>query len=166
LRGGRRTDRPYEGVPVTRGQRPSQGCARRGRRADGLPRRRAAALASGRTGRGGSQGQGGGGGQAAPPDAGFGGDGAAGADAGRGWLYVKNERDARQAQLTRDVNDALSRVTALREKARTARTGSATLLAQAREQAQRAAALIENGPADEALAARVEQLQADLDEEE
>src|SRR5262249_6896656 len=41
---------------------------------------------------------------------------------GGGWLYVKNERDARQAQLTRDVNDALSRVTALREKARTART--------------------------------------------
>jgi Tfp pilus assembly protein PilF len=85
---------------------------------------------------------------------------------GGGWLYVKNDREARQAQLARDVNDALNQVNALREKARTAPTGRAALLAQAREQAQRASALVENGPADALLVAQVRQLQADLDEEE
>src|SRR5262249_46591506 len=52
------------------------------------------------------------------------------------------------------------------EKARTAPTGGAALLAQAREQAQRALALVENGPADETLKDKVTQLQDDLDEEE
>src|SRR5262249_2346525 len=85
---------------------------------------------------------------------------------GGAWLFVKTERDARQAQLTREVNEALNKATTRREKARTARTGSATLLAQAREQAQRAGALIENGSADEALATQVRQLQEELDEEE
>jgi serine/threonine-protein kinase len=85
---------------------------------------------------------------------------------GGGWLYVKNERDARRAQLTRDVNDALTQATALREKAKTATTGGAALFAQAREQAQRALALIENGPADEVLTEQVRRLQSELDEEE
>jgi serine/threonine-protein kinase len=85
---------------------------------------------------------------------------------GGGWLYVKSERDARLAQTTRDVNDALNQATALREKAKTAITGGAALFAQAREQAQRALALVENGPAEAALAEQVRQLQAELDEEE
>src|SRR5262249_54025316 len=42
---------------------------------------------------------------------------------GGGWLFVKTERDARRAQLTREVNDALTKATAMREKARTATTG-------------------------------------------
>src|SRR5262249_40703752 len=85
---------------------------------------------------------------------------------GGGWLWVKNERDTRQAQLSRDVNDALNQATTLREKAKAAGTGGAALFAQAREQAQRALALVENGPADSALAAQVRRLQDELDEEE
>jgi serine/threonine-protein kinase len=85
---------------------------------------------------------------------------------GGGWLYVKNERDARQAQVTREVNEALHQATALREKAKTATTGGAALFAQAREQAQRALALVENGPTDIVLKAEVTQLQAELDEDE
>src|SRR5262249_53895516 len=69
---------------------------------------------------------------------------------GGGFLYVKADRDARQALATHNVNDAVNQATALREKARTAPTGGAALLAQAREQAQRALALVENGPADAA----------------
>jgi serine/threonine-protein kinase len=85
---------------------------------------------------------------------------------GGGWLLVKNQRDARQAQVAREVNEALSKATSLREKARTAPVGGAALLAQAREQAQRALALVENGQADEALAEQVTQLQEELQEEE
>src|SRR5262249_693200 len=85
---------------------------------------------------------------------------------GGAWLYVKNDRETRQAQLTRDGNEALDKATALREKARTATTGGAALLAQAREQAQRALALVENGPADETLVDRVTHLQDELLEEE
>jgi serine/threonine-protein kinase len=83
---------------------------------------------------------------------------------GGGWLWVKYDRDARTAQLTRDVNEALTQATALREKAKTEAPGSKALFAQAREQAQRALALVENGPADEALKDQVRRLQADLDE--
>jgi serine/threonine-protein kinase len=85
---------------------------------------------------------------------------------GGSWLWVKADRDARIAQTTRDVNDALNQATALREKARTATTGGAALFAQAREQSQRALALVENGPADATLVAQVKRLQAELDEEE
>jgi tetratricopeptide (TPR) repeat protein len=85
---------------------------------------------------------------------------------GGGWLYVKNERELRQTHLTREVNDALNRATGLREKARSANAGSAALFAQAREQAQRALALIESGPADTALVAQVRELQVELNEEE
>jgi serine/threonine-protein kinase len=85
---------------------------------------------------------------------------------GGGWLWVKNEHDARQAQVTRDVNDALNQATALRAQASSATVGGAALFAQAREQVSRAWALVENGPADAALAAQVRRLQADLDEEE
>jgi serine/threonine-protein kinase len=85
---------------------------------------------------------------------------------GGGWLYVKNERDARQAQLTRDINDALNKATALREQARTANVGSALLFGQAREQAQRALALVATGPADATLVDQVRQLQTELEEEQ
>jgi serine/threonine-protein kinase len=85
---------------------------------------------------------------------------------GGGWLWVKNEHDARQAQVVRDVNDALNKATALREKAKSATTGSAVLFAQAREQAQRALALVENGPADMALKDQVQRLQTELAEDE
>ncbi len=85
---------------------------------------------------------------------------------GGGWLWVKADRDARQAQVTREVHDALSQAAALREQARTAAVGGTALFAQAREQAQRARALAESGPAEKALTAQVRQLQADLDEEE
>src|SRR5208283_6053451 len=74
--------------------------------------------------------------------------------------------DARQAQVTREVNDALNRSTALREQAKAATVGGAALFAQAREQTQRALALAENGPADEALKEQVRTLGAELDEEE
>jgi serine/threonine-protein kinase len=85
---------------------------------------------------------------------------------GGGWLYVKTERDARQAQLAREVNDALNKAAALREQARTANVGGAALFAQAREQAQRALALVENGQADDTLKAQVRRLQAELDKED
>ncbi len=85
---------------------------------------------------------------------------------GGGWLYVRAERDAHQAQLSRDVNEAVNKATALREQARTAAVGSVLLFAQAREQAQRAVALVESGPADATLKELVLQLQAGLDEEE
>src|SRR5262249_40510157 len=61
---------------------------------------------------------------------------------------------------------ALNQATALREKAKAATTGGAALFAQACEQVSRALALIDNGPADAALAAQVKRLQAELDEED
>jgi serine/threonine-protein kinase len=85
---------------------------------------------------------------------------------GGAWLWLKADRDARQAQLMRDVNAALNNATEKREQARVATAGSAALFAQAREQTQRAQALIESGLADAALRAQVEQLQSELDAEE
>jgi tetratricopeptide (TPR) repeat protein len=85
---------------------------------------------------------------------------------GGGWLYVKNERDARTAQVSREVNDALNKATALRAQASSATTGGALLFAQAREQIQRALALVESGPTDSTLKNQVARLQTDLDEEE
>jgi serine/threonine-protein kinase len=82
------------------------------------------------------------------------------------WLWLKADRDARQAQVTLDVHDALNQATALREKARTAPVGSAALFAQAREQAQRALALVQSSPADAALRDQVQRLHRELDEEE
>jgi serine/threonine-protein kinase len=85
---------------------------------------------------------------------------------GGGWLYVKTERDARQAQVAREVNQALNQATAFREQAKAASTGGAALFAQAREQVARALALVDSGSADEALRQQVRQLQGELDEEE
>jgi serine/threonine-protein kinase len=85
---------------------------------------------------------------------------------GGGWLWLKTERDARQARVARDVNAALYQAAALRAQASSTATGGAALFAQAREQAQRALALVENGPADAPLAAVVRSMQSDLDQEE
>ena len=85
---------------------------------------------------------------------------------GGGWALVKSDRDSRVATLTRDVNDAVNKATMLRAQASSATTGAALLLSQAREQAQRALTLVENGPADPKLVVQVNRLQADLDEEE
>jgi serine/threonine-protein kinase len=85
---------------------------------------------------------------------------------GGGWLWVKADRDARTAQVAREVNEALNKATALREQAKTATTGGAELFAQAREQASRALALVESGPADDVLKAEVQRLKAELDEQE
>src|SRR5262249_30183520 len=52
--------------------------------------------------------------------------------------------------------------TVLRAQVNAVTVGGAPLFAQAREQAQRALALVENGPADVALAAQVLRLQAEL----
>src|SRR5262249_17928192 len=85
---------------------------------------------------------------------------------GGAWLWWKSDRDARQARVASEVTAALQQAAALRDKAKAATVGSAALFAQAREQAQRARALVENGPADPALADQVRRLQAELDEEE
>jgi hypothetical protein len=81
-------------------------------------------------------------------------------------VIVKTERDARQVQLSRGVNEALNQATALRERAKVATVGSAALFARAREQMQRALALVDDGLVDAALTAQVSQLQAELDAEE
>jgi serine/threonine-protein kinase len=85
---------------------------------------------------------------------------------GGGYLYVKNERDTRRAQVARHVNEALNQATALREQAKAAPVGGAALFAQARERVQRALALVENGPADDTLKTQVTRLQSELDEED
>ncbi len=85
---------------------------------------------------------------------------------GGGWVLVKADRDGRVAALTRDVNDALNKATVLRAQAASATTGAAPLFAQAREQVQRALALVASGPADPTLKDQVARLQADLDEEQ
>jgi tetratricopeptide (TPR) repeat protein len=79
---------------------------------------------------------------------------------------AKADEEARKAQVMRDVTAALNQATALREQSKSALRGGAALLAQAREQAQRALALVENGPADDTLKTQVRKLQAELDEEE
>jgi serine/threonine-protein kinase len=86
---------------------------------------------------------------------------------GGGWLWLRSERQARAERLQRDVDLAVTESTALRERARTARGREASALAaQAREQAQRAQALLEGGPAEAALSERVRGLLTDLDAEE
>jgi serine/threonine-protein kinase len=85
---------------------------------------------------------------------------------GGAWLWIRADRDARVARLMRDVNEALNKATALREQAKAALAGSASLFAQAREHAQRALALVQSGPVDPSLKAQVAKLQTELDEEE
>jgi serine/threonine-protein kinase len=85
---------------------------------------------------------------------------------GGSWLWWKSDRDARRARVTSEVNEALNQVTLLRQQAQAATAGSAALYAQAREQVQRALALVENGPVEAALNDQVQRLKADLDDEE
>jgi serine/threonine-protein kinase len=85
---------------------------------------------------------------------------------GGSWLWVRSDRAAHAAQVARDANAALNRATGLREQAKAAGGGGAALFAQAREQAQRASALVENSPAEEQLRAQVRSLLAELNEEE
>jgi len=85
-----------------------------------------------------------------------------------GWQVVREaraERDQAVERAKRDgaVRDALDRARALREEAR--KEKDAGKWARAREQAQRALTVVESGPADEALAAQVRQVQGELDEE-
>jgi RNA polymerase sigma factor (TIGR02999 family) len=86
--------------------------------------------------------------------------------AGGGGLWLRASRDARQAKVSSDVHEALNQATAFRAQARAGGPGSQGLLAQAREQAERAAALAEHGPADEDLRGRVTTLREELAEEE
>jgi tetratricopeptide (TPR) repeat protein len=81
-------------------------------------------------------------------------------------LWLQAESQARQEHLPREVNDALNRATVLREQARAAAVGSDALFGQAREQVQRAVALAESGPAEAVLLAQVQQVQAELGEEQ
>src|SRR5262249_23694870 len=69
-------------------------------------------------------------------------------------------------QIAREANDALNQMTRLREQARAMPANSAALLAQVREQAQRAQALVQAGPADEVLKLKVRRAQEELDEEQ
>jgi serine/threonine-protein kinase len=82
------------------------------------------------------------------------------------WVWAAADSNSRQKQLVRDINEALDKATTLREQARAVVNGGRELLAQAREQMQRALALAEYGPVDAGLIAKVRRLQAELDEEE
>jgi serine/threonine-protein kinase len=83
------------------------------------------------------------------------------------WLWLGVQREAQHARVNRDVGDALAQTVALRERAQVAEGPAAAALAtQARDQAQRAKALVEGGPPDAVLAERVQQLLVELDEEE
>jgi serine/threonine-protein kinase len=86
---------------------------------------------------------------------------------GGGWLWLRADREARLAGERSTVNEALNQATGLREQSRTA-TGpeAAALAAQAREQVQRARALVESGPADPTLAAQVHRLLGELEAED
>jgi tetratricopeptide (TPR) repeat protein len=75
---------------------------------------------------------------------------------GGGFLYVKKELDARQAQRIRDVNEAMNAATMLREQRQ---------LDRAREEAQRALVLAESGPAEATLQDQARRLKAELDKE-
>jgi serine/threonine-protein kinase len=82
------------------------------------------------------------------------------------WL-LRAEREARRLRVNSTVDEALNRALALHEQARTAEGQPATILAaQAREQAQRAEALVQHESADADLASRLRGLRAELDADE
>jgi tetratricopeptide (TPR) repeat protein/tRNA A-37 threonylcarbamoyl transferase component Bud32 len=74
------------------------------------------------------------------------------------------DRAVEQARREGDIREALDRARALRDEAW--KVWDPSTWARARGQAQRALTLLESGPADEALAAQVRQVQEELDEEE
>jgi serine/threonine protein kinase/tetratricopeptide (TPR) repeat protein len=86
-----------------------------------------------------------------------------------GWQVAREaqvERDRALGQAKREgaVRNALERTRELRDEARQGRDSGKW--ARAREQAQRALALVESGPVEEALLAQVRQVQEELEEEE
>ena len=85
---------------------------------------------------------------------------------GTAWLSLERERDAKVSRATQDVNDALNRAVALRERAIVANVADVALWVEAREQAQRAKALAESGAVDPALTEKVRQLIEMLGDEE
>jgi tetratricopeptide (TPR) repeat protein len=85
---------------------------------------------------------------------------------GGGWMWLQVQRAERLAENNWAVKEALSQAKGLREQAGAAENSPAlSLLEQAREQALRAKALVESGPADTALAAQARELLAGLDAE-
>jgi serine/threonine-protein kinase len=86
---------------------------------------------------------------------------------GGGWLWLNSQRAARLAENNRAINEALRQATSLREQTRTAQGRTALDLAvRAREQARRAEALVESGPAYASLAEQVRGLLAELEADE
>jgi serine/threonine-protein kinase len=86
---------------------------------------------------------------------------------GGGWLGLRLQGEARQARLNDQVNEALNQATALRERAKAAHGQAARSLAtQAREQAQRAQALLDSGSAEATLVAKVQTVLGELEQEE
>jgi serine/threonine-protein kinase len=82
------------------------------------------------------------------------------------WL-LRAEREARRTRTNYAVDEALNRALALHEQARTAEGQTAmALAAQAREQAQRAEALVQHESTDADLVTRLNGLRAELDADE
>jgi Tfp pilus assembly protein PilF len=85
---------------------------------------------------------------------------------GGGWLWLQGQSAARLAENNGAVKEALNQAATLDDQARPAEnTAALSLLERARDQALRAKALVESGPADAALAARASQLLAELEAE-
>ena len=156
-------------VPGPRSGRSAKGCASGGRNVDGPSRRRAGPAPPGRAGRGRSKGKSRGRSQEAAAHAGAPEHHAPGCGARNRRLAVgpgrapgpEHRLDPRR-QRGPEQGHGQSRTSESRDDDGEA----AALFAQAREQIQRALALIENSPADATLAAQVRGLQAILDEEE
>jgi serine/threonine-protein kinase len=86
---------------------------------------------------------------------------------GGSWLWLRVEQQARRDANNQAIHKALNQATMLRAEASTVQGRKALdLAARAREQARRAEALLESGPADIAVAAQVGQLLAELDADE
>ncbi|HZU38869.1 MAG TPA: tetratricopeptide repeat protein, partial [Gemmataceae bacterium] len=82
---------------------------------------------------------------------------------GGGWLWLVTQRQHRLDQNNQAIQAALNEGQTLQERARAVQGPVAMAIAvQAREQIQRAHALVESGPADPALAAQVEVLRDEL----
>ena len=85
---------------------------------------------------------------------------------GGGWLWLQGQSAARLAENNGAVKEALGQAAALHDQARPAEnTAALSLLERARDQALRAKALVESGPADVALAVQTSQLLTELEAE-
>jgi tetratricopeptide (TPR) repeat protein len=81
---------------------------------------------------------------------------------GGAWLWYRNNRDARMAQVYREVNDALNQAAGWCERGKAALKDGPAMFARAREQAERTWTLAESGPVDAQLRARVRSLQGEI----